>query len=173
MIVKACRGRTPSLHPSVRLAENVVVTGDVTIGADTNLWYGAVLRGDGGPMVIGRECSIQDNVCFHENPRLGDGVVVGHNAVIHGCTLEDHCLIGMGAVVLDGAVIGRGSMVGAGCVVTKGTVVPPFSLVLGMPGKVVKTGLTHQEDDIIESAREYVRLGQEELIAWGESEEFS
>lgn len=167
MIVKAAGGKTPSLHPSVRLAENAVVTGDVTIGADTSIWYGAVLRGDAGPMVIGRGCSIQDNVTFHNDATLGDGVVVGHNAVIHGCTLEDHTLVGMGAVVLDDAVIGRGSIVGAGCVVTKGTRVPPHSLVLGVPGKVVKTGLTEQEAEIIQSAEKYVRLGREELEARG------
>ncbi|MBR4578106.1 MAG: gamma carbonic anhydrase family protein [Oscillospiraceae bacterium] len=168
MIVKPCLGKTPVLHPCVRLAENAVVTGDVTVGADTSIWYGAVLRGDAGPIVIGRECSIQDNVTFHEDPRLGDGVVVGHNAVIHGCIVEDHCTVGMGAVVLDGAVIGRGSVIGAGCVVTKGTVVPPASLVLGVPGKVVRTGLTGQEAEILQSAQQYVQLARQELEAWGE-----
>lgn len=163
MIVKGIKGKKPSLAPSVRLAENAAVLGDVTIGEDSSVWYGAVIRGDAGPITIGKACSIQDNVTIHNDARLGDNVVVGHNAVIHGCVLESRTLIGMGAVVLDDAVIGRGSVVGAGCVVTKGTVIPPRSLVLGIPGKVVRSDVSGLEESTLENSLEYILTAREEL----------
>ena len=164
MIIKAINGKAPSLAPSVRLAENAAVLGDVTIGEDSSVWYGAVIRGDAGPITIGKACSIQDNVTIHNDARLADGVVVGHNAVIHGCIVEENSLIGMGAVVLDDAVVGRGSVVGAGCVVTKGTVIPPHSLVLGVPGKVVRTDVPGLEESTAENSRKYVLAARAELI---------
>ena len=133
------RGHTPDIGPGCFLAESADVIGDVTIGADSSVWFGAAIRGDYEPIAIGCRTNVQDNVTIHcdeTHPTvIGDDVSIGHNAVVHGATLENRVLVGMGAVVLDGAVIGEGSIVGAGAVVTKNTVVPPGSLVLGTPGR--------------------------------------
>lgn len=140
---------TPILHDQSFVAAGAVLIGDIQLGEGANIWYNCTVRADVNYVRIGRFSNIQDNSVIHEesphegkngNPTLiGDYVTVGHGCILHACTIEDFCLIGMGAVVLDGAVIGKGSIVGAGAVVTKGTVIPPFSVVLGTPGKVVKT----------------------------------
>ncbi len=126
----------PYVHPSA------VIIGTVTLGRDASVWPTAVLRGDNDAIVIGDETNVQDGTIVHVDPgvpvRVGKRVTIGHRCVIHGCTIEDECLIGIGAIVLNGAVIGTGSVIGAGAVVREGTVVPPGSLVLGVPGKVVR-----------------------------------
>jgi carbonic anhydrase/acetyltransferase-like protein (isoleucine patch superfamily) len=131
------------LGEGVFIAPGAFVIGEVTLGARTNVWYNAVIRGDMAPVTIGEETNLQDNVTIHVDegvPTLiGNQVTVGHNVVLHGCTVEDGVLIGMGSVILNGAVIGRDSLVGAGSLVTPGTVIPPRSLVIGSPGKVVRT----------------------------------
>lgn len=134
------QGRAPQLHAESWVAPNATVIGQVTLAAKASVWYSATLRAEFEPIEIGFGSNLQDGVTVHVDPgfpvRVGSGVSVGHNAVLHGCTVEDDCLIGMGAIVLNGAVIGAGSLVGAGAVVPQGTVVPPGSLVAGVPGKV-------------------------------------
>ena len=154
------KGKTPSLDESVFLAGNATVIGDVTVGEDSSVWFGAVIRGDNEPILVGRRTSVQDNVTLHCDPghplTIGDDVTVGHNAVVHGCTVKDGVLIGMGAVVLDDAVIGEYSIVGAGAVVTARTVVPPCSLVVGAPARVVKTDRFGQKETNLANAAGYV-----------------
>ena len=135
-------GHRPNLHEKSYVAEGVWVIGDVTLGEYSSVWYNSVLRGDVNRIIIGRYVNIQDNSVVHVSDNypaeIGDFVTVGHNAVMHACRVEDHCLIGIGAVVLDGAVIGRGSIVAAGAVVTPKMEVPPFSMIAGVPARVIK-----------------------------------
>ena len=139
-LILSVNGRAPQLHPESFVAPNATIIGPVTVGAKASIWYGAVLRAEFEPIEIGDGANLQDNVTVHVDPgfpaSIGAGVSVGHNAVLHGCTIEDGCLIGMGAVVLNGARIGAGSLVAAGAVVGQGAVIPPGSLVAGVPGKV-------------------------------------
>lgn len=134
------QGRAPQLHAESWVAPNASVIGPVTLAAKVSIWYNATLRAEFEPIEIGFGSNLQDGVTAHVDPgfplRVGSGVSVGHNAVLHGCTIEDDCLIGMGAIVLNGAVIGAGSLIGAGAVVPQGSVIPPGSLVAGVPGKV-------------------------------------
>ena len=137
--------------------------GDVRIGAYASIWPGASIRGDFSPIRIGRGSSIQDCCVLHSTPSdgvtVGDYVTVGHGAVLHGCTIEDNCLIGMNVTVLDQCVIGRGSIVAAGAVVREGTQVPPGSLVAGLPAEV-KPGKPGQEKRIRAGAMTYIALAQ-------------
>ena len=142
-MIRAFDDRSPTIDPSAFVCDAAVVIGDVRIGPDSSLWFHTVVRGDIHPIRIGARSNVQDNATIHvvggRFPTiLGDGVTVGHNAVLHGCTVEDGALIGMGAIVLDGAVIGTESLVGAGALVTPGTVVPPRSVVLGNPARRVR-----------------------------------
>jgi carbonic anhydrase/acetyltransferase-like protein (isoleucine patch superfamily) len=140
--------RTPRLGKGVYIAQGAVVLGDVTLGAHSSVWYNAVVRGDINRIVVGHHTNIQDCAVLHlaeEYPCLiGNWVTVGHSAVVHACAVGDEVLIGMGAVILDGAVVGRQSIIGAAALVTQGMKIPPGSLVLGAPAKVVRT-LTRQE----------------------------
>jgi carbonic anhydrase/acetyltransferase-like protein (isoleucine patch superfamily) len=128
-LIKAINGRAPELHADSWVAPNATVIGAVTLGAKASVWYGAILRAEFEPITVGDGSNLQDNVTVHVDPgfpaAIGAGVSVGHNAVLHGCTVEDGCLVGMGAVVLNGAVIGEGSLVAAGAVVAQGAVIPP------------------------------------------------
>ena len=159
MIVKY-NGRVPQIDKTAFVADNATLIGDVDLAPDSSVWFGAVLRGDNEPIRVGRGSNIQDNATLHSDPghplTVGQDVTVGHNAVVHGCTLGDGVLVGMGAVVLDDAVIGEYSIVGAGAVVTSGTVVPPYSLVLGLPAKVVKTDRLGQKQTNLANAEGYV-----------------
>ncbi|RJP25535.1 MAG: gamma carbonic anhydrase family protein [Deltaproteobacteria bacterium] len=136
------KGKTPGLDPSVFVAEGARIIGDVEIGEQSSVWFNAVIRGDILPIRIGRRTNIQDGCVLHTKDgyplTIGDEVTFGHSVTAHGCTIGDLCLLGIGCVVLDGAVVGRGSVIGSGAVVPPGTVVPPHSLVMGVPGKVVK-----------------------------------
>jgi carbonic anhydrase/acetyltransferase-like protein (isoleucine patch superfamily) len=134
--------RQPKLGRGVYLAKTAVVFGDVTLGAHSSVWYGAVLRGDINRIVVGHHSNIQDNAVLHLADHfgciVGNWVTVGHSAIVHACTVGDETLVGMGAVILDGAVIGRQSLIGARALVTQGMKIPPGSLVLGAPAKVVR-----------------------------------
>lgn len=133
---------------STMIFPHATVIGDVTLGENCSVWFGAVLRADENQIRIGDDTNIQDNAVIHTNPNtptiLGNGVTVGHGAILHSCTVGDNSLIGMGAIVLDGAVIGKNCIVGAGALVTGRTVIPDSSMVLGSPAKV-KRALTHEE----------------------------
>lgn len=142
MAIEPYENMWPTVDTSAFIASSADIIGQVDIGPNASIWYNTTLRADINKIVIGEGSNIQDNSCIHLADDLGcyvgKYVTVGHCATLHACTIEDHVLIGMGAIVLDGAVIGEGSVVGAHTLVTKGTVVPPHSLVLGSPGKVVK-----------------------------------
>ena len=133
----------PAVHPTAWVAPTADVIGDVTLGPGSSIWYQCVLRGDIAPIRIGEDTNVQDLTMVHvdiDRPcHVGDRVGIGHRAIVHGCDIEDDCLIGMGAIVLSNAVIGLGSVVAAGAVVPEGMRVPPNSLVVGVPGRVVRT----------------------------------
>lgn len=139
-LIITIRGKSPEIHEDAWTAPNATLVGQVRLAARASVWYSATLRAEAEPIEIGAGSNIQDGVTIHVDPeypvRVGAGVSVGHNAVLHGCTVEDGALIGMGAVVLNGAVIGAGSLVAAGALVPQGIVIPPRSLVAGVPGKV-------------------------------------
>lgn len=139
-LILAIAGRTPELHPQSWAAPNATLIGQVVLAPGSSVWYGAVLRAETEPIEIGAGTNIQDGVTIHVDPgfpaRVGTGVSVGHNAVLHGCAVGDDSLVGMGAVVLNGAVIGAGSLIAAGAVVPQGAVIPPRSMVTGVPGKI-------------------------------------
>lgn len=163
------KGKTPQIAEGCFVAPSADLIGDVQLAEGTSVWYGVVLRGDIAPIQIGRNCSIQDNSVFHVDEGipvvLGDNVTIGHGCVVHAATIEDSCLIGMGAVVLDEAHIGRGSVIGAGAVVPPKAVIPPFSQVLGIPGKVVKQLDPSTEQARLQHAAAYVQLAGEYLAA--------
>jgi carbonic anhydrase/acetyltransferase-like protein (isoleucine patch superfamily) len=134
--------KRPTLPGRYWIAPNAQVIGDVVLADDVGIWFGAVLRGDNDPLVIGPRSNIQDNSVIHTDTgvgcTIGADVTVGHNVTLHGCTVGDNSLIGMGATVLNGAVIGRNCIVGANALVTEGKVFPDFSLIVGSPAKVVR-----------------------------------
>jgi carbonic anhydrase/acetyltransferase-like protein (isoleucine patch superfamily) len=146
------------------IAPNATIIGDVEAGSEVNVWYGAVIRADKDQITIGERSNIQDNCVVHTSKghpvRIGDDVSVGHGAILHGCTIGNTVLIGMGAIVLNGAVIGDNTIIGAGAVVTERKVVPPGSLVLGMPGKVIRTISDEEITGIKTNASEYVKLAR-------------
>lgn len=151
-MIQAFAGKTPKIGRNVFIAPTAVVIGDVEIDDGASIWYGAVLRGDMEPICIGANTNIQDNCTVHTDHGhptvVGAGVTIGHNAVIHGCVIEDHCLIGISALVLSGSMIRRGSVVAAGTVVKEGQVVVPGVLVAGVPA-VVKRNLTEDEQRLL------------------------
>lgn len=152
----------PRIHPEAWLAPTATVIGDAVIDARASVFYGAVIRADMATVHLGAGSNLQDNVVVHTDtgfPTLiGAGVSVGHAAVVHGCTVEDSCLIGMNATVLNGAVIGTGSLVAAGTVVLEGTRIPPRSLVAGVPGKVRRPLTDAEHAKVIKNARTYIEL---------------
>jgi carbonic anhydrase/acetyltransferase-like protein (isoleucine patch superfamily) len=164
-------GIVPTLAPGAWVAPGASVVGDVILGPDASVWYGCVLRGDVHHIRIGARSNIQDLSMLHVRSHqygciVGDDVTVGHNVVLHGCTIGDGCLIGMGAIILDGAEIGPRCIIAAGALVTKGSVIPEGSLVVGAPAKVVRS-LTPEEMaanaklalKYVELSRRYLDLG--------------
>jgi carbonic anhydrase/acetyltransferase-like protein (isoleucine patch superfamily) len=149
-LILPVRGFSPQLHDESWVAANAAIIGQVTLAAKASVWFSATLRAEFEPIEIGYGSNVHDGATIHVDPgfpaRLGTGVTVGHNAVLHGCTVEDDCLIGMGAIVLNGATIGAGSLVAAGAVVPQGAVIPPRSMVAGVPGKI-RRELTDAEVD--------------------------
>lgn len=152
------------IDPTAFIAPGAAVLGDVAIGKESSVWYHSVIRGDMAPITIGEQTNIQDLSVLHVDVDLpcvvGSRVGVGHRAILHGCTVEDDCLIGMGAVLLNGVRIGAGSVVGAGALLTENFAVPPGSLVLGVPAKVVRDVDEELRVRIGETARHYLELAR-------------
>ncbi|MBC7724330.1 MAG: gamma carbonic anhydrase family protein [Burkholderiaceae bacterium] len=155
---------SPEIDPTAWVAPNATIIGRVRLGADASVFYGSVLRGDTDSITLGAGSNIQDNVSVHcdtGTPTIvGTGVSVGHSAVLHGCVVEDDCLIGMSATVLNGAVIGAGSLIAAGAVVLEGAIIPPRSLVAGVPAKVRRAITDEEFAHIQNNATHYVELSQ-------------
>ena len=145
---------------SVLLAEGVQVVGDVTLGKNVNIWHNAVLRGDEGAIVVGDETNIQDCAVLHEETTVGRGCTIGHGAIVHGCTVGDNTLIGMGATVLNGARIGSNCIVGAGALVTGKMDAPDGVMILGSPAKVVRPLTEEEIESNRVSAREYLEAAR-------------
>jgi len=165
-IIRAFRGNEPRVHETAFLVDDAVVIGDVDIGAEASLWFGAVVRGDVNRVHIGARTNIQDQTVIHVTSQthptwVGEDVTLGHRVTLHGCTVKDRCLIGIGATVLDGAVVGEDAMVGAGALVPPRMVVPPRSLALGAPARVRRELLPEEIAHLLESARHYVAYAQE------------
>jgi carbonic anhydrase/acetyltransferase-like protein (isoleucine patch superfamily) len=165
--------KVPRVKDSIFVAWNAEIAGEVTLSQETSVWFSATIRADLAPVSIGRGSNIQDNATLHVDTGLplliGAGVTVGHHAVLHGCTVGDDCLIGMGAVVLSGAVIGKESVVGAGALVTEGKVFPPRSLIVGSPAKSVR----QVNDALLEKIRQnglaYVGLARQAVTEYIET----
>jgi len=159
------RGITPKIDDTCFVAASATLIGDVVLEKDASVWYGCVLRGDINAIRLGEESNLQDNSVVHVDDELpttiGRQVTVGHNCVIHGCTIGDRCLIGMGAVILNRAVIGEGSIIAAGTVVAEGKVIPPGSLVMGVPGRIVREVSRSQLAATLENSAVYVALARE------------
>jgi carbonic anhydrase/acetyltransferase-like protein (isoleucine patch superfamily) len=150
MAIYAFDGHEPVLPPQgdCFIAPSAAVIGKVRLAAKTSIWFGAVLRGDNEPIEVGEGSNIQDNAVCHTDPgfplTIGAGVVAGHSVILHGCTIGDNVLVGMGATVMNGAVIGENAVIGAGALVAENKIIPPNSLVVGMPGKIIRK-LTDEE----------------------------
>ena len=167
-LIRAYKGMTPKIDDDVFVAENAVIIGDVEIGKNSSVWYGCVLRGDVEKIRVGERSNIQDGTIVHVTSKrfgtyIGNDVLVGHNAVIHGCTLKDGAFVGMGAIVLDGAVVETGAMVAAGALVTPGKVVKAGELWGGNPAKKMRdltpeqmAGLKKGTDHYVDVAKQYL-----------------
>ena len=154
--------KSPQIHESAFIADGARVIGDVTMKSESSIWYNTVARADINQIVLGERSNIQDNSVLHlENDQgviIGDDVTIGHNAIIHGCTIGDSALIGMGAIIMNGAIIGKGAVVGAGAIVTEHMHVPNLSLVVGIPGKIIKTLPNDTFDKNVKWAKKYTQL---------------
>jgi carbonic anhydrase/acetyltransferase-like protein (isoleucine patch superfamily) len=157
-------GQTPAVDPSAFVAPTATLSGDIVLAAEASAFYGVSVRGDSAPIRVGRGSNLQDNVVLHADAgfpcTVGAGVSVGHSAVIHGCTVQDNCLVGMSATIMNGAVIGEGSLVAAGAVVLEGTQVPPRSLVAGVPAKVRRELSEEEYQSVLRNASHYVELAK-------------
>jgi carbonic anhydrase/acetyltransferase-like protein (isoleucine patch superfamily) len=160
-MLRPYRGQVPRVHPSAFIDDSAQVIGDVEIGEESSVWMCVVIRGDVNRIRIGRRSNVQDGTIVHvmkdTHPTvIGDNVTIGHGAVVHGCTIEDRCLVGMGAILLNGVTVGSGSIVAAGTLLPEGMQVPPRSLVMGRPGKVRRTLSDADLDEIQMYADRYV-----------------
>lgn len=174
-MIHAFRGVAPVIDSTVFVAASAIVIGDVVVGAESSLWFHTVVRGDIGPIRIGARTNLQDHVVVHVvsatsgragfGVTIGDEVTIGHRAIVHGCSVGDRALIGMGAVVLDGVEIGADCLVGAGALVTPGTKVPPGRLVLGNPARAVRELSSDERAGLRASAANYVGYAGEYLAA--------
>lgn len=148
MLLKTFRGKLPAVSKDAYVADNVVLTGDIEIAEDANIWFGVVMRGDVNSIRIGKGTNVQDLTMVHADSNcpteLGDHVTIGHTCIIHGCIIHDNVLVGMGSTVMNGAVIGKNSMIGAGSLVTEGKQIPEGVLAMGRPAKVIRE-LTQEE----------------------------
>lgn len=153
--------RRPDIHPSAYVHESAVVIGAVTLGARASVWPGAVLRGDNEPIVIGEESNVQDTCVLHTDPgmpiRIGSGVTIGHQAMLHGCTIGDGSLIGIQAVVLNECVVGKNCLLGAGGLLTERKQVPDGSMAVGAPARVLRALRPEELEQMAQAAQSYVR----------------
>lgn len=163
-MIKEFEGVMPTMDEKTYIAEGGQVIGAVTMEEYSSVWHNAVVRGDVNSIKIGRYSNVQDNSVVHvadDCPTIiGDFVTIGHGAIVHGCIIEDHCLISMGSILLNGVTVGRGSIIAAGALVKENEVIPPFSLVVGVPGKIIKT-LPEDIDSIHALALKYKSLWSE------------
>ena len=165
-MIKNFRGKSPVIPDSCYISESVDLIGDATLGENVSLWFGTVVRADMHFITIGNRRNIQDNSEVHVTTnisptRIGNEVTVGHNAIIHGATIENQCLIGMGSIIMDDAVVGEGSIVGAGAVVPPNMIIPSRSLVVGLPGKIIRKTTDEELEMIIERAQHYINFSKE------------
>ena len=158
------KDKKPNIDPSAFIADYVTITGDVTIGEDTSIWFNTVIRGDVAPTIIGKRVSIQDLSCLHQSPNnpliIEDEVIVGHQVTLHSCIIRKRALIGMGSIVLDGAEIGEGAFIAAGSLVPPGKKIPPNSVAMGDPAKVVREVTEEDRKDMDRIIHEYVEKGK-------------
>lgn len=156
------------VHETAFIAPGAVVLGDVTLGEDVGIWYNATVRGDRGSVVIGRGSNIQDNAVVHldrgHSVVIGENVTVGHGAIVHGCTIGDNSLVGMGAIIMNGAHIGKNCIVGAGALVTQGMQIPDNSLVLGSPAKIKRSVTDEELAGNLRNAQVYVEEAREQRL---------
>jgi carbonic anhydrase/acetyltransferase-like protein (isoleucine patch superfamily) len=152
----------PTIHPDAYVHPAAHVIGDVTLGARVSVWPTAVLRGDTAPITVGAESNVQDGTIVHVDHgvpcTIGSRVAIGHRAIVHGATIEDDVLVGMGAILLNRVVVGSGSIIGAGAVCREGMTVPPNSLVLGVPGRVTRETTEQERERIARTVRSYLEL---------------
>jgi len=167
MIIKSFNGKSPKIHESVYISENVSIIGDVEIGENSSVWFGTVIRGDVCNIKIGKNSNVQDNAVIHVNydlpSILGDFVTVGHSAVIHGAVIGDFVLVGMGAIVLDNVKVGRNVIIAAGSVVPPRMEIPDGVMVMGVPAKIVRALREEEIEHIKKNALDYVELAKVNL----------
>ncbi|WP_026575032.1 gamma carbonic anhydrase family protein [Bacillus sp. UNC438CL73TsuS30] len=158
------KGKYPDVHSSSYIAPGAQLIGNIELSEDTSVWFNAVLRGDNEKIAIGKGSNVQDGAIVHVDPgypvHVGENVTIGHNVVLHGCTVKDRALIGMGATILNGAIIGEGALVAAGALIPEGKVVEPGVLVAGVPAKVIRTLTPEQIEQSKKGALHYVRNGE-------------
>ena len=163
MPLYAFKGRSPRVHPSAFVAPTAVLIGDVTLHENASVWFGTVLRGDMDRIEIGARSNVQDNSTIHTDENeptiVGTDVTIGHNALVHSSVIENNVLIGQASVLVGNCVVGTGSIIGAGAVVREGSKVPAHSLVVGVPGKVVREAKPEDERWTVKAAEHYVELG--------------
>ncbi|GAB2550716.1 gamma carbonic anhydrase family protein [Spirosoma aerophilum] len=160
-LIKSVRGNHPTFGDNCWFADNATLVGEVSMGRDCTVWFNAVVRGDVNSITIGDRTNIQDGAVIHctyqkHKTIIGNNVSIAHNAIVHGCTIEDNVLIGMGAIVMDGAIIGAGSIVAAGAIITQNTVVPPGSIYAGNPARFLKAVSPEQAEVFARTANNYV-----------------
>ncbi|GEK31861.1 gamma carbonic anhydrase family protein [Kurthia zopfii] len=158
------KGKEPKIDETAFIGDHVVITGDVTIGEGSSIFYNTVIRGDVSPTIIGKRVNVQDLCCLHQSPAfpliIEDEASIGHQATLHSCHIKKGALIGMASIILDGAVIGEGAFIGAGSLVTQGTVIPPNTLAFGRPAKAVRELTDADRKDMNRILNEYYEKGQ-------------
>lgn len=163
MLIKTVRGFTPSYGERCFIAENATLIGDLVMGDECSVWYQAVIRGDVNSIRIGNQVNIQDGVVIHATYKIaptliGNKVSIGHNAIVHGCTIKNNVLVGMGSIIMDHCVVGSNSIIAAGAVLTQNTIIPPGSIYAGIPAKKIKDiDLNLQENEIERIAQNYLK----------------
>ncbi|CAM4156699.1 transferase [Bacillus manliponensis] len=158
------KDKNPKISSSAFIADYVTITGDVTIGDEASIWFNTVIRGDVSPTIIGNRTNVQDQCTLHQSPKypliLEDDVTIGHQVILHSCTVKRNALIGMGSIILDGAEIGEGAFIGAGSLVPQGKKIPPNTLAFGRPAKVVRELTDEDLQDMDRIRNQYVEKGQ-------------